>query len=152
MKRVAAGLLAVLVLGSPALAQEREEIKFSKENVKAERKAVVKSNLQLTDPEAQRFWPLYDKYHAEMDAVDDQRVDLIGKFAQSYEALSNEKALELVRQFFEFKAAKIELQSAYIDRFAEVLPGTKVMRYYQIEHLIDLKIDLDLLNAIPLVK
>jgi len=152
MKRVAAALLAALAIGIPAAAQEREEIKSSTENLKAERKALVKANLDLTEEESRNFWPLYQKYHGELDVVDDQRVNLIGQFASNYEALSEEKALAMVHEFFDFKAAKIELQSAYIDKFAAVLPGTKVMRYYQIEHLIDLNTDLDLLKAIPLVK
>ena len=152
MRKIAGALLAVVLFGAPVSGQETEEIQFSKENVQAERRSIIRNNVQLTETEARAFWPLYEKYRAELNEVDNQRVRLIREFAESYQALSDEKALELLSEFFKFKEAKIELQTAYIAKFSAFLPGKKVMRYYQVEHLIDTRLDYDLTRAIPLVK
>ncbi len=152
MKRWA-GVLAVfaLALSWPAIAQE-EEIRISAENVQAERKAFVEKRLQLTEAESKAFWPVYDEYRREMDKVDDKRLALIRKFAAEYQSLTDEKALEMLNDYFGFREAKVTLQKSFVARFDAVLPAKKVTRYYQIENLIDTLVDHDLTRAIPLVE
>jgi hypothetical protein len=149
-----AGVLAViaLALSWPVIAQQDEEIRISAENVEAERKAFVEKKLQLTEAESKAFWPIYDEYRKAMHEVDDKRLNLIRKFATEYQSLTDEKALEILDDYFGFREAKVKLQKSYVARFDSVLPAKKVTRYYQIENLIDTLIDHDLTRAIPLVE
>jgi hypothetical protein len=40
---------------------------------RAQRKATVGANMNLTPDEASRFWPVYDAYEKRMDSVEDRR-------------------------------------------------------------------------------
>src|SRR5262252_1681902 len=66
-----------------------------RDTIRANRKALVAANLNLTDEEAARFWPLYDRYQAELTAVQDRAAKVIEDYAASFHDLSNEKALKL---------------------------------------------------------
>ena len=44
------------------------------DTIRANRKALVAVNLKLTDEEATKFWPIYDRYQKEINAVGDRLV------------------------------------------------------------------------------
>lgn len=153
MKRAAAFVVMCLLVGAgTALAQEKAEVQESRTGVEAEREAVIEKNLELTAAEKKQFWPVYKKYRAEMKKVEDQRLGLIQSFAREYRELTDAKAESFLRNYFKFRQAKVDLQSRYIDTFKQVLPAKKVARYYQVENLLDTKVDYDLTRAIPLMK
>src|SRR5262249_47419616 len=55
-----------------------------RDTIRANRKALVAANLTLTDEEAGRFWPLYDKYQTELNAVQDRAVKVIQDYTASF--------------------------------------------------------------------
>ena len=55
----------------------RAELDILRDTIRVNKKALVSANLTLTDEEAARFWPLYEKYHAELNAVQDRTVKVI---------------------------------------------------------------------------
>src|SRR5689334_18716805 len=79
--------LAAMVLGLSIVATSGAwaEDKFAGEtdmqalraSVRADKKALVASALQLTDAEAKRFWPLYDTYQRALNAANRQRAVVI---------------------------------------------------------------------------
>lgn len=151
LKRSAALLLAGLfVMSGPAFAQKQTMISVSSENPEGDRREIVSKNLPLTESEGAAFWPLYEEYRKSMREVDDKRVALIRKFAGSYQDLTDEAALEMLQEYFAFRRAKVSLQTEYVPKFDAILPSTKVVRYYQVENLIDTMVDFELTRAIPL--
>src|SRR5262245_58292128 len=52
--------------------------------IRANRKALVAVNLKLTDEEAKKFWPAYDHYQQEMNAVQDRLVKIIEDYTASF--------------------------------------------------------------------
>src|SRR3984957_13468237 len=59
---------------------------------RAERKAVVGQNMNLTDAESKTFWPLYDEYEGKMDRIEDRHIREIKEFAGHYQTLTNDDA------------------------------------------------------------
>jgi hypothetical protein len=57
----AAVLVLSFSLAGPVHAQEAEQMNMEilKEKVRADKKLIVASNMNLTDAEAKQFWPLY---------------------------------------------------------------------------------------------
>ena len=149
-----AALLALALLASPgaSLAQGGDEISVSQQDPEGDRRRLIEKNLEMSAAESAAFWPVYEEYRKAMVDVEEKRVAVIQKFAESYQELSDAKAQEMMNDYFGFRKAKVDLQTTYVKRFAAVLPAKKVMRYYQIENLIDTRIDFDLTRAIPLAK
>lgn len=64
------------------------------DQVKADKKLLVAANMQLTEPEAKGFWPVYENYQKDLMAINERIGNLIVNYAHSYmaETFTNEKA------------------------------------------------------------
>ena len=120
--------------------------------IRSNRKALVAVNLKLTDDEAAKFWPVYDRYQKEINALGDRLVGVIQDYAANFGTLSNDKAMKLVDDYLTIEADRIKVKRAYVDEFAKALPGRKVARFYQIENKMDAVIRYDLAATIPVVE
>lgn len=145
-------MLLALLLASSALAQTTDDIEVIKGIVQAERKLVVAKNMNLTEAEAEAFWGVYNDYQNELRKVRETRTKTLQELAEHFEHLTDDKALELLKQFLDFQEQRVKLRKSWVKRFAKVLPPKKVVRYYQIENKIDTIIDLGLSRGVPLVR
>ena len=121
------------------------------DTIRANKKALVAANLTLSDDEAARFWPLYDKYQTDMKGVQDRAVTVIQDYIASFHDLSNEKAMKLADDWLSAEGDRLKVQRTYLPEFAKVLPGKKVVRFYQIENKMDAVLRYDLAAQIPVV-
>ena len=120
--------------------------------IRSNRKALVAVNLKLTDDEAAKFWPVYDRYQKEINAVGDRLVGVIQDYTANFSGLSDDKATKLVDDYLAAEADRVKVKRAYVDEFAKTLPGRKVARFYQIENKMDAVIRYDLAATIPVVE
>ena len=47
------------------------------EKVKADKKLLVAQNMNLTDAESQAFWPIYDSYQKDLNAINQRTLKLV---------------------------------------------------------------------------
>jgi len=123
-----------------------------RDSIRADKKALVAASLKLTDEEAARFWPLYDRYQKEQTAVNDRLVKVIEEYAASFPGVSNEKAMKLTDDYLAAESDRANLRRTYLAELAKALPGKKVMRFYQLENKIDAIVRYDLAAGIPIVE
>ena len=155
-------LAAVLVFGLPIAAvgaAQPDDAGAAKTNlavlldaIRANRKALVAVNLNLTTDEAAKFWPIYDRYQQEINATGDRMAALIEDYSAHFRDLSNDKALQLMEDYLAAEADRVKVRRAYIGEFAKVLPGRTVARFYQIENKMDAVLRYDLAATIPVVE
>jgi hypothetical protein len=119
--------------------------------IQSNRKAVVAVNLGLTKDEAATFWPVYDRYQKEMNAIGDRLLAVIQDYSASFPNLDDAKAMKLVGDYLAVEADRVSVRRAYLDDFAKSLPGRKVARFYQIENKIDAVQRYELAARIPVV-
>jgi hypothetical protein len=154
---VACAMLAVTavaaVAAEPAAAVPgKEDLSLLLQTIRSNRKAFVSVNLALTPDEAAKFWPLYDEYQKELTPYGDRLASIVDEYIASFRTLSNEKALELIKGYNEAEAGRLQVRRSFIDRFAAVVPGRTVARFYQIENKIDAVLRYDLAATIPVVE
>ena len=121
------------------------------ETIRANGRALVSINLQLSAEESARFWPLYERYHKELGAIGDREAVIITDYAASFRELSNDKALKLMDDYLKAQAERAKVRAAYLPEFAKILPGRTVARFYQIENKMDAVLRYDLASTIPVV-
>jgi hypothetical protein len=148
--------LAVLLLAASTASAAGEaataDMQILRDTIRANKKALVAASLTLSDAEAGQFWPLFDRYQAEMTAVNDRLVKLIEEYTANYRTLSDEKALDLANQHLAIEEDRIKVKKTYLPQFAKVLPGKKVARLYQIENKVEVILKHDLAEEIPVVE
>jgi hypothetical protein len=161
MRRSLALLLgAGLLVGSPTLYSQQatssptvtdQDIQLMRKDLRSDKKLIVAANMVLTDAEAQKFWPVYDQYAAELAKVNDTKLAVVKEYAANIDALSDAKAEDLARRWTEADSAAIQLRLKYLSLLQRVLPGAKAARFFQIDRRIGLVMDMQLASAIPLV-
>jgi hypothetical protein len=121
------------------------------DTIRANRKALVAVNLDLSPEEAAKFWPLYDRYQKEINAIGDRVVAIVKDYTASFRDLSNDKALQLMENYLAAEAERLQVRRAYLGEFNKILPGRTVARFYQIENKMDAVLRYDLAATIPVV-
>ena len=148
--------LAITFIGIAdfALAQDKpaDNMEIVKEKIKSDKKLLVATNMQLTESEANAFWPVYESYQAELGKLRDREIKLIEKFAASYETMSDDVAKNLLDDSLSIDSDHQKLRQSYLAKFRGVLPDAKVARYYQIESKIDAVLEYEMAKRIPLVR
>jgi hypothetical protein len=147
-----AGLIAVGVI--PALAQDKptDNMQLLREKVRADKKLLVAANMELTEPEAKAFWPVYERYQDELFLLRARTAKLLRDYAAAFKDMSNETARKLLDESLTIESLGVKLRKDYLPKFRKVLPDKKVARYYQIENKIQAALYYELAVEIPLVQ
>ena len=78
MRRSTTLLALAAFLAIPAAASaQATDLAVTRQQIQADRQAIVAQNLPLTEAQATAFWPLYQAYRAEVVKLGDQRVAAI---------------------------------------------------------------------------
>jgi len=134
------------------LLTEDQEIKSQLEDLRSQKKQIVSANMQLTEAEALKFWPVYDEFTAETTKIIDTRVTLIKEFTGNYDTLTDAQAQSLTKRWLQADDAEVQLRLKYIPIFSKVLPVKKTARFIQIDRRLGMTIDLQVMSAIPLIQ
>jgi len=141
------------LLALPAVAQTESDMQILAEKIKADKKLVVAANLRLMDDEAKGFWPVYDAYQKDLQAINQRLLGVVKKYADAYNAgaVSDETAKKLITEAIAVEEAEVKLKRSYVPKLEKVIPGVKVARYIQIENKIRAIVKYQLAAQIPLV-
>ena len=128
------------------------DMQILSEKLKADKKLLVAQNMQLTEAEAGKFWPVYGQYQDELFILRMRSLNLIKTYAEKYGSMTNEVAKELLDEYLAIEGLRQKVREAYLPKFREVLPEMKVARYYQIENKISAVVNYELATQIPLLQ
>ena len=129
-----------------------QDLGLMREDIRSKKKQLIAQNLKLTDAEATKFWPVYDRYVAEQDKVNDIRFGIIKAYADQLGTLTDEEALKMGRQFLEAETQFSQVREKYFPIVAKVLSGRSTATFFQLERRISMMIELQLSSKIPLVE
>lgn len=127
-------------------------IQLMRQDIRSERKQVVAANMPLTDTEATKFWPVYDRYVAETIKVNDVRLALLKEYAKSFDTVTDEQADSFIKRWLALDQDNTELRLKYIPEFEKVISHKKAAMFFQIDRRISMMIELQLASQVPLVK
>ncbi len=120
--------------------------------LKTEKKAIIAEAMVFTDEESKVFWPLYNEYSEKKYIINTNVYNNITDYADNYEALSDEKAIELWNNSMKYKSELAKLEKSYFKKFLKILPGKKAARYFQLENKLHMLISAELALEIPLIQ
>jgi hypothetical protein len=144
------GLLAVPCL-SAAEQPSQDPIAVARSVIKADREAVVKRALQLSQAESEKFWPLYQQYRAEMDKVGDGLVKVVKEYAGYYPDVPNDRARAMLADLIDLEKKQVATRAAFLKKFDRILPAPTTLRFAQVESRLDLALRLRMAAGVPLV-
>ena len=125
------------------------------DKVKADKKLLIASNMDLNDQESKDFWPIYDEYQKDLEKLNRNLGELINEYADAYNKnkgmVSEDLAKNLINEALKTEGAEVKMRRETAEKLIKVLPATKVARYLQMENKIRAAIKFDLAANIPLM-
>ena len=159
LQKTKAVVLAIMLMGLPAMilaAQDKpaDNMQILRQKIKADKKLLVASDMELTESEAKNFWPIYDEYQKELRKINQRIVKVLDSYAADArnKSLTDDKARKLIDEANAIEQAEVNLKTTFAPKLAKALPMVKVVRYLQIENKIRAVIKYDIAQGVPLVQ
>ncbi len=158
MKKIVLFLIALLTLSIsiPVMAAQEpteSDMQILLAKVKADKKLLVSLNMELSDAEAKKFWPVYDAYQIELAKLNDRIATLIKDYAAAYNdnAMTDAKAKQMISEMIAIEKAEAAMKKSFVPKLYKALPAVKAARYLQIENKIRAAVRYEIADAVPLV-
>ena len=167
MARQALSVLIVSLLGAgaafaqapaPSAATEARTLNLStyaellRADVRAQKVAILTEVMGFTADEDAKFWPLYREYDREMSALGDERVALIAEYAANYAALTDEVAASVAAKAIDLQAKRHAAITRCFEKVKGALSPKTALRFIQVEHQLQLIIDLQISASLPVAQ
>jgi len=155
---IAVGTLGVALAADapaakPTPQQELEKVVAQvRDELQAARADVVAKGLTLTAEQASKFWPLFEQFQAEQNAVIDAQLIATQKYADNYAKLTDADSLAYVTALLE-RDEKIQgIRAKWLKKFQTVIPPGMAARVIHIDRRLGLLSQLKIASLIPLVR
>ena len=154
---VAAALVLMLFGFAPLRAAQdkpADNMQILRDKIKADKKLLVATNMELTESEAKGFWPIYDEYQKELQKINQRMAKVLDSYADDNrkKSLTDDKAKKLIDEAVSIEQAEANIKSTFAPKLSKVLPVKKVARYLQIENKIRAVVRYDIAQGVPLVR
>ena len=128
-------IVVVCLWALPAFAQDKptDTMEIVRDAMNSDKRAFIALNMDLTEAEGEKFWPVYDKYQEALRDLNEDYVLFVWANMEDTLISSNDKAQTIIKEFLDIETMRIELIKTFAGQFGEVLPPRKLIRYLQLE-------------------
>jgi hypothetical protein len=162
-RTIAAAITATIMLAAtPVLAQAPAEtvtqgltsadLEIIRTELRADKRKTTAETLKLTDAEAARFWPIYDKYINELTVINNSKYGLIKEYSEKYGKYNDKQAVDFITRWLAVDIDTARLRSKYVPIVGKVLPGVKAATFFQVDRRLAMLINLGLASQLPILQ
>lgn len=162
------GLMAALVAG-PAWAQTETPAAVTPESDRAEvmaamnalqdevregKRELIGKQMQLTDAEAAKFWPVYDAHQEALAAFNTRRMDNILAYAKAWNAgpIDDATADPLAKEALAIEKDEVDQMERTYGKARKAVGASKAVRYLQMESKIRALVRFEQAAEVPLAQ
>jgi hypothetical protein len=129
-----------------------QEIELLRQDLRSQRKQIISEKMSFSEAEAQKFWPVFDRFSADLAKINDSKYGLIREYVRDYSQLTDAQAISLVERWLKADQDSITLRRKYLPEFLKVLPPKRAALYQQLERRIQLMVDMQLASDLQLIQ
>src|SRR6187397_718123 len=131
--------LLLFILGSfiffPSFAQSnKEDIDMIQAMYGKEKKSIAADFIELPDNKKDAFWKIYDDYEAERKALGKKRINLIEKYANAYDTLTDKSTDAIIKETIAMQKSTDALIAKYYDKISKSVSVKPAAQFYQLEY------------------
>lgn len=136
----------------PAAAPTQEQViaEFTKD-LQAKRADVMAKGLTLTADQAAKFWPLYQQFQGELDAVINGQISATQAYADHFATLTDTDALNYINALLERDDKMHDLRVKWLAKFQTVVPAKVAARAIQLDRRLSQVLQVKVSSQIPLI-
>lgn len=121
-------------------------------DVQAQKIAILTQVMGFTEAEDTKFWPIYREYNTEMTKLGDERVALIEEYANAYGNISDDTAQKLMTRAIDLDTRRRAALEKCANQVKTALSPKMALKFLQVEHQLQLIIDLQIAASLPVVQ
>ncbi len=155
MKKVIVSLLLVGLAPIALQAQGGEVegfIELLRSDIRAEKVALLTVAMDLTEGQAESFWPLQRDYESSLARLNDDRLRLIKRYAEQWGTLTDDQAAKIASDWFSIQEGRLKLRKATYKKMSKQTGALVGARFLQIENAVQMLLDLQLSAQLPLLE
>lgn len=131
-------LFAAILFATNGFAQKKtqtldQEIQAIEQEYAQTKKDMLSDFMQLSGDKAAAFWAVYNDYEADRTILARKKFDLIVDYAANYQALSADKADELVNATFDTNMDYEKMNQKYYNQMKKAVGALDAARFTQFE-------------------
>jgi len=144
-----AGVFAAAV---PAQAQSQNEqyMELLRQDLRTGKIEIMTEAMALTDEQGEVFWPIYREYQTKLSTIGDKRIAMIKDYAENYENMTDEKAGEIVKNWFGQQKDRLSLLEKTAKKVAKGTDSIIAARVIQVDNAVNMLVDLQIASELPL--
>lgn len=119
-------------------------------DVRTQKVAIITEVMGFTEAEDAAFWPVYREYDLEMAKLGDERVSLIEEYANNFDKMNDAIADKLATRALDLESRRQGVKAKCYERVKKVLSPQTALRFLQVEHQLQLVIDLQISASLPI--
>ena len=108
--------------------------KTDSEKIEQLKIAFFTDELDLTASEAKRFWPVYNKYSKKYDKLKSNQWTSVKSRLDKVENLDQGEASQLLKDYLDYKRARVEHREEFVDDLKEVISPKQIMMLKKAEY------------------
>jgi hypothetical protein len=101
-----------------------------KEKVDALKVGFITKKLDLTAGEAQKFWPVYNKYHELLEKNRSGMKEILGEQLGNLDNMTSAEADKALLEMQAMRSQELEVLKLYTLEFKKILPTQKVVKLF----------------------
>ncbi len=140
---------------SPATSRELNTdayIQLLRADLSAKSAQIVRETMQLNDQQAAIFWPIYRQYSAEQSKLIADKLAIVNDYANNFSTMTDEKADQLAQQTIQLDEKRMALREKYYATMKKALSPIVAVRFFQVEHQLQLIVDLQIASNLPIIE
>ena len=118
-------LLGFFTFSNAIIAQDNPGRERISEKIKSHKVAFISEKLNLSEEEAQRFWPIYNQYQNEL--MENKESIMM----RPNPDMNDAEAEKLMDNFLRMREKEIQIQRHYIQKFKTAIPPRKIAMLYK---------------------
>ena len=128
-----------------------EVLKSVRSDLQNSRADIIAKNVPLTTAQAAKFWPAFERYQKEQDAIMDEQLKAVQWYIDNFAKADDATALKLIEAHFTRDTKMVTLRQKWLPEFQKLL-GTKLaVRVMQIDRRLSMAHQTFITARIPLV-
>jgi len=130
----------------------RAYVELLRSDLRTQKVAIITQMMEFTEAEDKAFWPIYREYELETSKLNDERVALIQEYGENYAKITDDMADKLATKALDLESRRQALKAKVYERVKQATSAHTAAKFLQVEHQIQLLIDLQISAALPIIK
>ena len=127
-------------------------LEMLKHDIDQTRTEVMTSVMGFTAEQNAVFWPVYNEYRKKSDALAEKDLALMKEYAAAYWSLTDDQAADMATRYFEIEVERKKMLGELYKELADVMSPVQALKATQLENRLDLLLDLQIANELPMVE